>query len=265
MIRDPFYRAIVRELQRTVDPELFERCAAALIRREFPTLVPIRGGADAGMDGAIADGEGPAYPLISTTQKSVITNLTKSLKSYLHSGGPRRRAVAATTRQLTQRQRKNLEQKAQHLGFELVQVYDQAAIADRLYHDAAWCRELLGLTGQPSVLSAIPMTRRPVLNPSAIGREQDVEWVRAETGDRLVVGPPGSGKTFLVRALVDDGTALFVVHKDLDRIAAALRDLRPRAIIVDDAHLDAQFLIALRQLRDELGAAFSSCRNVLGW
>lgn len=256
MIRDPFYRDIIKGLQGKVDSELFERCAAVLLRREFPTLVPIRGGADTGRDGAIADGEGPAYPLISTTQKSVISNLTKNLKSYLRSGGPRRRAVVATTRPLTQRQRKNLEQRAEHLGFELVQVYDQAAIADRLYQDSAWCRELLGLTGQPRALSAIPLTRRPVLNPIAIGRQQDLEWIRAESGDRLVVGPPGSGKTFLVRVLVDDG-ALFVVHKDLDRVAAALRDLRPGAIIVDDAHLDVQFLMALRQLRDEVGATFS--------
>lgn len=257
MTKDPFYRAIVEGLRGTVDPDSFERCATVLLRREFPTLVPIRGGADAGMDGAIADGEGPAYPLIATTQKSVITNLTKSLKSYLRNGGPRRSAVLATTRELTALRRRNLEACARQLGFELVQVYDQAVVADRLYHESSWCLELLGLTGQPGALSATPLTRRPVLNPELIGREEDLQWVRAETGDRLLVGPPGSGKTFLLGTLVSNGTALFIVDKDLSRLAVAVRDLEPREVIVDDAHLDTQFLAALRQLRDETGATFS--------
>ena len=58
MIRDPFYRQIIDRLDGTVDPELFEQCAADLLREIYPTLVPIRGGADAGMDGAIADALG---------------------------------------------------------------------------------------------------------------------------------------------------------------------------------------------------------------
>ena len=50
----------------------------------------------------------------------------------------------ATSRQLTPRRRRNLERKAEEKGFVLVQLYDQGAIADRLYHEPEWCRELLG-------------------------------------------------------------------------------------------------------------------------
>lgn len=150
MIRDPFYRQIVERLDDRLDPELFERCATDLLRPALPGLVPIRGGSDAGMDGAIADGSGEAYPLVSTTGKNVIGNLTSSLKSYLSNGGDRRRVVLATSQDLTQQRRRNLQQRAKEKGFELVQVFDQAAFAERLYRDPAWCHELLGLTGTPS-------------------------------------------------------------------------------------------------------------------
>lgn len=56
MIRDPFYRQIVDCLEGLLDPELFQRCADDLLRRAYPTLAPICGAADAGVDGAIANG-----------------------------------------------------------------------------------------------------------------------------------------------------------------------------------------------------------------
>lgn len=145
MIRDPFYNDIVKRLGRRLDPELFERCTTDLLRDEWPTLVPIRGGTDAGMDGAIADDQGPAFSLVCTTAKDVIGNLTRSLDSYLRDDGSRRQVVLATSQELTQRRRRNLEKRAEEKGFVLNQVYDQAAMAVRLYRDPAWCLELLNL------------------------------------------------------------------------------------------------------------------------
>lgn len=55
MIRDPLYRQIVERLNGELDPQTFEDCAASLLRLTHLGLVPIRGGGDAGMDGAIAD------------------------------------------------------------------------------------------------------------------------------------------------------------------------------------------------------------------
>ena len=152
MIRDPFYRVIVERLGGRLDPDTLERCAADLPRNELPTLVPIRGGADVGMDGAIADGMGEAYPLVCTTSKDVIGNLTQNLDSYVASGGGRRRVILATSQDLSARRRRNLNERAKEKGFELVQIYDRAAFADRLYRDSRWCTELLGLTGAPSAL-----------------------------------------------------------------------------------------------------------------
>jgi hypothetical protein len=96
--------------------------------------------------------------------------------------------VLATSRELTQRKRRNLEKRAEEKGFVLVQVYDQAAMSVRLYRDPAWCLELLNLTGAPSALSVVPRTRRPILGENLIGRDGDLEWLRASSGDRLLIG-----------------------------------------------------------------------------
>jgi hypothetical protein len=97
-----------------------------------PTLVPIHGGLDSGMDGAMADGEGGAYPLVATTAKNVIGNLTRSLDSYLDRGGTRRRLVVATSTALSPKKRWNLEERAREKGFVLLQIHERRDIADAL-------------------------------------------------------------------------------------------------------------------------------------
>jgi hypothetical protein len=208
------------------------------------------------MDGAVADGQGVPFPLICTTSEDVIGNLTRSLTSYLTKGGRRRHALVATSQELTQTQRRHLEERAQEKGFTLVQIYTQAAIADKLYRDAAWCRELLDLTGDPPPLSAVPPTQRPLLGEALIGREGDLDWVQHTRSDRILVGHPGSGKTFLLHALSKKVGGLFVVTNDPGRIATGIRTQQPNLLIVDDAHANLGLLAVLRHLRQELGAKF---------
>jgi hypothetical protein len=213
-------------------------------------------GDDAGMDGAIADGEGESFPLVCTTGEDVIGNLTRSLASYLADGGKRRKVVVATSQHLSQRRRKNLEQRATQRGFTLVQIYDRMAFADRLYRSPAWCRELLGLTGHPLALSIIPLTQRPLSGLPLIGRNQDLAWLQASTGDRVVSGVPGGGKTSVLERYARDQEGLFVVDEDRGAIAAALRTQAPKRVIVDDAHTRVDLIRSLCQLRQELGASF---------
>ena len=56
MSRDPFYEQILAGLNGLSDAErtLFQDCVTDLLRDTFPSLVPLRGGKDSGMDGAIA-------------------------------------------------------------------------------------------------------------------------------------------------------------------------------------------------------------------
>jgi hypothetical protein len=161
MIHDPFYQDIIDKLNGRLDPELFEQCVSDILKKIYPGLVPVPGGNDAGMDGAVCDGEDTAFPLICTTQDDVIGNLTKSLKSYLQNNGPRRKAILATSRSLTPGKRRNLEVRARELGFVLIQIYSQEAIANLLYESSKWCKELLNLTGQQPALSMLPKNSRP--------------------------------------------------------------------------------------------------------
>jgi len=256
MIRDPFYQDIMEGLNGKLDPELFEQCAADLLRAIYPGLVPILGGSDAGMDGAISDTEGVAFPLIATTQEDVIGNLTNNLHSYLENGGPRRRIVLATSQNLTPKRRRNLEERARRLGFKLIQTYTQEALANLLYRNPQWCQELLGLTGQPPALSVIPITSRPQTIELLIGRENDLAWLENTNGDLLLVGQPGSGKTFLMQTFAKQNEGLFLINDDPTQIAASVREQDPKAIIVDDAHMNTNRLGRLQQLRGQIGAEF---------
>ena len=208
------------------------------------------------MDGAVGDGEGTAFPLVCTTQASVISNLTRSLESYIKEGGTRRRVVLATSQSLTPKKRRNLEGRSQQLGFTLVQIHDHDDFVDRLYRSPQWRRELLGLTGDPPALSALPPSHRPVRGDLLIGREEDLRWLKDTAGDLLVIGQPGSGKSFLLRELTKSDDALFVVDGDRGRIADAIRYDGPRILIVDDAHTRRDALRMLRHLREDIGADF---------
>jgi len=95
---DPHYGKIMEGLGGDLSPKLFEACVQDLLRKPYPGLVPIHGGQDAGMDAAIADGEGEAYPVVITTAQDVIGNLTRSLESYLAADGRRRRCLLRKAR-----------------------------------------------------------------------------------------------------------------------------------------------------------------------
>lgn len=256
-MRDEYYQRVIAGLSDPLNADLFEHCACDLLRTAYPTLVPIQGGSDAGMDGAIADGLGEPYPLVCTTGENVLANLTRSLKSYLGNGGQRRKAVLVTSRHLTPQRKRNLFRRANELGFQLINIHDQVAVADLLYQNPRWCNELLGVTGNPPALSSVPLSHRPLLNQTLVGRHEDLEWLKASTDDRLLVGQPGSGKTFLLRKLAEEGRGLFVVEEDRGALAVAIRAQRPKMLMVDDAHTRPGVIPALRQMRTEMGAQFS--------
>ena len=257
MTRDPFYQEILNRLTGKLDPEIFEACVSDLLRDTYPGLVPMCGGNDAGMDGAIADGENEPFPLVSTTQKDVIGNLTNSLNSYILANRKRRKVVLATSQALTPRRIQNLYNRASELGFILINVHTKEDIANRIYHSPKWCLELLGLTGRPPALSLFPKSDRPLLNKKLIGREADLAWLQETQGHRLLIGQPGSGKSFLLHRFAIENGSLFVVDEDREEIANGLRSQEPSILIVDDAQIHLPLLSDLKHMRQELGAEFS--------
>ena len=259
MKHDPFYGQIIARLKGSLDPDVFELCVPDLLRRHDGLFaVPIKGGGDSGMDGAVADGDGEPIPIVSTISRDVSGNMKRNLKKYKCDGGLARACIVATSRSLTPKRQKNLTNKARELGFTLLQIVEQSGIAARLYHDSKWCKELLHLTGKPSALSVIPETRRPLPGSDLIGRTEARDWLRNSKGDRVLLGDPGVGKTSLLCEWAMDGKsdALFVVDDDRGEIAIAARDQQPKVIIVDDAHTDIMFLTKLRQLRREIRGDF---------
>jgi hypothetical protein len=111
MIQDALYRKIIERLDEQLDPTTFQRCANALLMEVFPTLAPMLGGDDEGMDGAIADVDGDSSPIIATTDKKALRNLRGSLSRRIDSGSTNRKAVLATSRRLSNTKKRNLHSK----------------------------------------------------------------------------------------------------------------------------------------------------------
>lgn len=251
--------------EREFNFDSFEECVCNLLRDEFPGIVPIRGGDDAGMDGAIPSPDAQPLPVITTTSSRVLENLTRNLDRYVDQGGHARRALLATSRDLSPRRRRKLEERAHEKDFVLAQVFEGRDLAERLYHRPDLCHSLLGLTGQPAALSEIPLTRRPRLPIDLIGREADLDWLRAVQGDSVLVGEPGAGKTFVLWKLADEGQALFLASSDETAIANGLRRSSPAIVFVDDAHVDLRQVALLRRLRQEVQAEFAIVATTWPW
>ena len=109
------------------------------------------------------------------------------------------------------------------------------------------------ILGIESALSKYPKTKRPHLDLPIIGREEEWQWLidkHTDKEDCLLVGQPGSGKTFLARRLVTEFAGYFVVGFDRQQILRELTVKKPRVLIVDDAHRTQGLIADLMQMRD---------------
>lgn len=254
MFRDPLYRQIRRALRELKDGNAFEMCACDLLRQVYPALAPREGGDDAGLDGLIANEDESSIQLICTTSQDVLGNLSRSIEANLEKGGKSHACILATSQPLTNFKKRSLEERAKELGRPLIQIYDQAAMALRLYRDARWLKELLGLTGDPPPLSLFPITTRPLLDVPPLGRDDDIAKITKLSEDIVLVGQPGSGKTHLLFTVAKKAKGRFVV--DEARVADGIRSIRPRFLIVDDALSRLEFLKRLKHLRQYIHADF---------
>ena len=162
----------------------------------------------------------------------------------------------ATPRILTQRRRQNLEERAEELGFKLRQLFDGAAVAELL---------VAALSGAKSCWACSPRRRlsprfpdEPPLAWWGAGRpRRGFRLAGGVTGDGVVVGQPGSGKTAVLRHLAGSGWGLFVTSLDRAAISDALRTRSPERVIIVDAHAHPETLRDLIQLRDTSGSGFA--------
>lgn len=250
---------ILRALDDLKDGTAFERWVPELLRPEWPNLVPVEGGQDAGMDGA-ASRDGQEVILVATVSRGsrVIANVTRSLNSHARHGREKCGILVATPAVLSARQCRNILDRIRQLGYRPAHPhpYTREALAQRLYDTPRIRRGLLGLTGKPPCLSRFPYRSRPLCDLPLIGRSDDLEWLRTTDGDRLLSGQPGIGKSFLLTKYAEEVGATFVRNAEDDEIADAIREQRPRYLIVEDAHVRRDLLDRVIQLRTDLDAEF---------
>lgn len=256
MFRDPLYRQIRRGLRELKNGETFESCANDLLRPIYPSLAPREGGDDAGLDGLVAAEGRRSIQLICTTGQDVLGNLTRNIESNLKNRGGSHACILATSRRLTNPKKRGLEERAKELGRPLIQIYDQAGMAQLLYRDPRWLKELLGLVGDPPPLSLFPITARPLFDAPPLGRDDELSKFANLAEDVVVVGQPGSGKTHLLFTAAKRFNGRFVIDDDRGRVADGVRAIQPRFLIVDDAHSRLDWLKRFTHLRKDIGADF---------
>lgn len=255
---DRLYDVIARSIREPLDGTLFERSAVELLRDAYyPKLRPVDGGNDAGMDGVGELPDGERFFLISTVDEDVRGNLRKNVKSHIDAGGELRTVVLATSREVRGRRRVELQGTLlDDFGVRLADVHDRGDFVQLLYGNPRWCKDLLGVAGIARALTRLPASRRPTPEIRLIGRDADLAELRGADGDLVISGKPGIGKTFLLERLMEEDWGLFDAGWSLDQLEAAVRELRPRRVVLDDAHLKGDRLAELRQLRREMNADF---------
>jgi len=247
------YSDIINRLEDLRDHALFEQFAVDFLCSRGHDAALIPGGSDDGMDVAIYDGEGEPFPGTVTINSDVIGNMRKNLAQYKAKGRPRRKCIVVTSESLTARRIKNLYTRAGTLDYTLVQVYTQNEIATYLYNNARWREDLLHLPGHPSALSKQPPTNRPFADRDLVGREEALDWLRNTSGDRLLVGESGAGKTSLLYQLAkeEEQNAYFIVRNDVGEIAKTIRETDPKVLMLDGAYNDKAFVEEMLRLRHD--------------
>jgi len=257
-IRDPFYGQIESALAAPgLDDVLFEQFAAELVRATGLGTNLAVGGADNGYDFEIVDATLEPGPGVVTTSDRVTSNLRHNLERNRRNC-PRaaKKTFVVTSSELTSRMRDNLKKTAQELGYVYLGAADRRDVARYIYSHPHWAQDLLGLTGQPSALSLVPRSSRPLMDVPLVGRDADIARLRSLPGDGLLTGPPGSGKTAVLAHLAAEDGWLFLVSRDMAAVANAVRELQPDVVVVDDLDDAPGATLDLQHLRKECGADF---------
>ena len=188
----------------------------------------------------------------------MIGNVDRNLRSHIAEGRRGTLVLVATSRRLSNPQCRRIEDRIEELGFRSAHYpYAQQAIADRLCRNSRWLKELLSISGLATALSKVPLQLRPGRDLPMFGRSEEIGWLRSTVGDKLLVGQPGIGKTYLCQQLVDEGLGLYAVTDDIDALVNSIRDQQPSTIILEDAHQRCDTIRKLRHYRAGIGGEFS--------
>lgn len=256
-MRDPFIHDIENALDGRIDTDLFEKLAAELVQSKgYPTNLSV-GGSDGGYDFELCMPEQEPGPGIVTTSDRVMGNLRRNLQAHAanHPGAAKNTYVVTSTA-LTQARKLNLKKAAHEEGYILLGVSDKSEVARYIYSHPRWAFDLLGLSGEPSALSSVALSSRPLLDIPLVGRDAQLEQLINGNQDTIVIGAPGSGKTALLSRVVSAAGGAFMADGDRAVLANAIRGQRPAVVVVDDALDTVAAVRLLQQLRVQIGAEF---------
>ena len=236
--RDPVLQDISRGLDGHLDTRVFQRCVVDMLRSVYPSITLGMGGADGGFDGMVPGGAGfPPIPAIITTSRTkALANFNENMQQVQASEPNVREAIFVCARPLTPKQRDNLKAAAAKIGVRLCLLHDRDDLAMRLRERPDLSKDLLGIAGAPTALTATPAGFRG--DTLMRGRNADLEWLVRQAGDCLLVGQPGMGKTCLLATLARQGESLFLSGENSELVAGDIRARKPLAIVVDDAHTE---------------------------
>src|SRR6266700_1944433 len=236
-------------------PDTWERFVQDVFVNDIPGFNPADKGTDWGRDGDISvEGEDvPRRVLItsSTTLDGIRKNMHKNLASLKEHKLPVKRIVLANPALLLTKERDSLVASAQAKGviLRLHDIYGRSYFASKLRRDGHWRKELLGMSSHPITLSREPVVfaESPWRHIPLVGRSSDVATLREMTGDVVMSGKPGTGKSRLAMEIRD---AVFIDRDgDLEQVTADVRTFGPRVLVVDDAGNKEQLIKRLLSLR----------------
>ncbi|MFV1989998.1 MAG: hypothetical protein ACC652_04570, partial [Acidimicrobiales bacterium] len=240
---------------RTLDPGVFERFAQDVLTDKFDHIIPTTGGTDYGRDADIfLPGRSTPTRLHVTTSRTlegVRSNMLKGIKSMRAHDIDVEDVGMFTAARLSQRNIESLQKSALKRGVTLNPgvIYDQTAVASFLRRHSDWGNHILGISAAPLTLAPLPATlaESPWRTLTLVGRKAEQETLEAATGDIVLTGYPGVGKSRLAAELTD---AAFVdTSADRETLASDLLWARPNTLIVDDAGRNPDLLRYLVQLR----------------
>lgn len=267
---DPLYAAIASAIRQPLDGAAFERCAVDLLRdARYSGLRGTPHNNDTGIDGLSGPDDDPEFGLVATTAKDYRRNLRESVRRHLDAGGAARAFVLATTQEVSSEIRLRLMRDArEQWGVRLLAIHDRGEFKQLLYRSPEWRKSLLGVIGSAQALSRFPASPRPSGAPTTgpgvpiplIGRDAkgaELAQLRAAGGDIVLAGKPGVGKTFLLEHLAGEDWGLFDLGWSVSELKDAVLGMRPRRVVLDDAHLSPDRIAAVLQMRQETEADFS--------
>jgi hypothetical protein len=256
---------ITGKLDAGIDPDVFERCAVALMANHYENVVGIEGGSDGGRDGdiiaPIADDPDSRGRILVTTGDS-LSNLKSShrtWKKFWDAGETFRvdQLVMITSRSLSDTKRRNIETYCRTNDLPVPRIYARQWLVDSLRRDPDLRVELTGVHGRLEALT----TKAPEPSSSftdLFGRDEELDHLRAAvrlTTDVSLVGVPGVGKSRLLAEL--EGGVHFIDRLARDHLADDLFAMEPTTVVLDDAHLHQELLEQLVSIRSKERFSFT--------